>query len=113
MNLTGKGPTQKPAKVAPDEAYLDDVRALPCVCCGQTGVEAHHCKDMPPKAEQGIYTRLPGAALKSGDWDAIPLCPPHHRMYHLERRIFHKYFGKDYSFIARTRRLIEQGEHET
>lgn len=111
MNLTGQTVAQKPARVKPDPAYLDAVRALPCVLCGRHGVEAHHCRDLPDHGEQGLYDRLPGAARKSGDRDAIPLCRMHHAMFHLHRSTFHERAGgKDYQFIGPTRAKIANME---
>lgn len=111
MNLAAKPPLGlKPPKVKPDPAYLAKVRAKPCVCCGVYGVEAHHCRDLPDHNERGLYQRLPGAAQKSGDRDAIPLCQFHHRMFHLERETFHENYGRDYSYIGPTRAAITEQE---
>lgn len=104
-------PNFKPAKVKPDPAYLDKVRALPCVCCGaMLGNDAHHCQDKPPFTDHGLYQRLPSAARRSGDHDAIPLCPNHHRMFHLRRSEFHAQFGVDYQYIATTRATLSDME---
>lgn len=108
MSLDGRPPQPKPPKVKPDPAYMAKVRALPCVCCGAYGVEAHHCRDAPMENERGLYQRIPGAGMRSGDRDAIPLCPFHHRMFHLYRRDFHAEFGKDYGFIAPTRATLSE-----
>ncbi len=110
MNLTGQPVYQKAPKAKRDPAYLAAVRALPCVCCGKQPVEAHHCRDMPVHDERGLYDRVPGAALKSSDRDAIPLCPHHHRMFHLNRSEFHAEYGRDYGFIGPTRAAISDLE---
>lgn len=100
----------KPAKAKPNPAYLARVHELPCVCCGAFPVEAHHCRDMPPFDERGRYERLPAAGRKSGDRDAIPLCPNHHAMFHLQRSGFHALFGVDYQYIATTRATLDDME---
>lgn len=110
MNITGQTVRQKPEKARPDPAYLARVRQLPCVCCGGWPVEAHHCRDVPDYGERGLYERIPGAAMKSSDRDAIPLCPLHHRMFHLDRSEFHAEFGKDYGFIGPTRAAADDAE---
>lgn len=94
----------KPPKVAPDPEYLHAVRCCDCCACGRyQPSEAHHCKDVPPYDEQGLYTRLPGMGMRSGDRDAIPLCARCHRMYHLNKPKFHEKYGPDYGFIGVTR----------
>ena len=110
MNLTGRPITAKTGRAKPNPAYLAKVRELPCVCCGKQPVEAHHCRDMPMDNERGLYERLPGAAQKSSDRDAIPLCPFHHRMFHLRRADFHAEYGKDYGFIGQTRAAVSYEE---
>jgi len=95
-----------------DALYLDAVRALPCVCCGVMGVDPHHCRDTPDFDERGLYDRIPGARMRSADRDAVPLCPPHHRMFHLERAAFHAKYGKDYRFIAQTRAAVSDMEFD-
>lgn len=109
MNLANRPPLGlKPGKVKPDPAYLARVRELPCVSCYKPGPsEAHHCRDLPDYEKRGIYERLPGAAQKSSDRDAIPLCPDCHRMFHLRRSEFHAKRGKDYLFIPETRGAID------
>lgn len=111
MNLSGKQPTPKADPVKPDPEYLNAVRALPCATCGRVGAtEAHHCRDLPDYGERGLYERIPAMAQKSSDRDAIPLCGPCHRMFHLHRPEFHEAYGKDYKFIAPTRATLADGE---
>lgn len=94
-----------------DTVYLTRVRLLPCIACGAPAPnEAHHCRDWPDQDEQGLYTRLPGAAMRSGDRDAIPLCKDCHDQFHLRRSEFHALHGKDYGFIAPTRAALAPGE---
>jgi len=107
MNLTGKSVCPKPTPVKADHAHLSRVRGLPCAACGRSGPnEAHHCRDLPDYAERDIYQRIPGAAMKSGDHDAIPLCQEDHWMFHNRRAEFHALYGKDYRHITTTREAI-------
>lgn len=107
MTIPTKPPMgQREPRPALDPGYLAKVRELPCVCCGAWPVEAHHCRDTPDFDECGLYERIPGAAMKSSDHDAIPTCPHHHRMFHLHRADFHAEFGMDYMFIAPTRAAV-------
>lgn len=108
MNLANKPPLGlKGNKVKPDPDYLARVRGLPCCACGARPVEAHHCRDLPDFEDRGLYERLPGAAQKSGDHDAIPLCGDCHRKFHLERDEFHAAHGKDYKLIMAIRETLE------
>ena len=109
--LTGRGPYQKQEKLRPDPAYLEAVRNLPCRVCNRYPCEAHHCRDLPDFNDD-IYKQLPGAGRKSHDHDAIPLCPQHHRMFHLERPKFHEAIGKDYTHIKDVRELVKCNEDD-
>jgi hypothetical protein len=112
-NLAGLPPQPKHPKAKPNPAYLREVRMLRCAACGKPGPsEAHHCRDIPPFDEQGLYEQLPGTARKSGDRDAIPLCPDDHRLFHASRRAFHALYGPDYSYIGPTRAHLSTLEIE-
>lgn len=108
----GKGrglPNPKPERLRPDPLYLEDVRKLPCLRCGiQHGIEAHHCRDKPLAIHDDIYKRIPGAARKSHDHDAIPLCVNCHWLFHNRRSTFHEDCGKDYMHILATREAVER-----
>lgn len=107
MNLTGQTVEPKPEPVADDPQYLDRVRDQPCRCCGRYGPsEAHHCKDVPPHDQRGIYRRLAGMGKRSSDHDAIPLCAECHRKFHLNRAAFHAVAGFDWTHIAPTRESL-------
>lgn len=107
MNITGQPIRQKPEKCPPNAKHLAKVRALPCAGCGKPGPsEAHHCRDLPDYDERGLYKRIPGAAMKSADEDAIPLCPEHHWLFHNRRSEFHERYGRDYGHIGPTRAAI-------
>lgn len=111
MNLTGQPIHQKPERVKADNAYLNKVRQMRCITCGAPAPsEAHHCRDLPDFDERGLYQRLPGAARKSGDHDAVPLCPPCHWLFHNRRSEFHAKYGKDYGFIGPTRAAADAME---
>lgn len=94
--------------------YMGCVKMLPCCGCGKPGPnDAHHCRDLPDFNERGLYTRLPGARLKSGAHDTIPLCGGPdgcHSLFHLNRTEFHRRHGKDYGFIAPTRAALSTME---
>lgn len=51
---------------------LNEIRALPCVRCGRTPVDAAH-------SNQGIHNK--GMGLKACDSKTIPLCREHHIEY--------------------------------
>lgn len=113
MNICQRPPYQKADKLPPDPVHIGRVKGLPCICCGSPAPnEAHHCRDLPDFDEQGLYKQLPGMGRKSHDHDAIPLCPPCHRLFHGNRPQFHELAGKDYGHIGPTRALIaaQQGE---
>lgn len=51
-----------------DETYLNFIRSLPCIICGNPAAESHHQK-----------IRYQGSvALKASDYRAVPLCHAHH-----------------------------------
>lgn len=57
---------------AAEKAHLSRVAALGCILCRRIGysdtpAEIHH-----PRAGTGM-------GLRASNWDAIPLCPEHHR----------------------------------
>jgi hypothetical protein len=98
---------QKPAKVPKNPAHIGAIKACDCIACGRAGPsEAHHCRDLPDFNDRDIYMRVPGAGMKSADEDALPLCQPCHRMFHLERAEFHALYGKDYLLIPLARALV-------
>ncbi|KRI94405.1 hypothetical protein APC70_00615 [Acinetobacter baumannii] len=51
---------------------LNEIRALPCVRCGRTPVDAAH-------SNQGAHNK--GMGLKACDSKTIPLCRQHHIEY--------------------------------
>lgn len=112
MNLSGRKPYSKPDKVSPDPAYMAEVKQLPCCVCGAPPPsDAHHCQHWPDDIENHPYTRLPGAAMKSGDRDTIPLCKADHQdgpeAFHRGKETWREKHGPDYSYIERTRQAVE------
>ena len=79
-------------------AYLDFIRALPCVICGEnTTVEAAHIRFGDRRAAK----RPTGMGEKSDDRWALPLCGAHHRHQHTRgERLFWKDMDIDPIFVA-------------
>lgn len=77
--IAPKGEQRRPRRH--DEPYLDKVRKLPCLICGDPNrTEAAHLR-------VGVYRygkRPTGAGEKSDDRWALPLCNDHHREQHAE-----------------------------
>ncbi|SFQ46300.1 Recombination enhancement, RecA-dependent nuclease [Geopseudomonas sagittaria] len=90
-----------------EKQHLSRVQSLGCMACRQIGyrdtpAEIHH-----PRAGAG-------AGRKASHFDAIPLCPAHHRginhpltpSIHLDKRAFIARFGTEAELLEQTRRLI-------
>jgi len=70
-------------------AYLDYIRSLPCVICGDsTTVEAAHIRMGARRAGK----RPTGMGEKSDDRWALPLCGKHHRLQHMH---YERYFWSE------------------
>ena len=111
MNLCNRSPFQKAPKAKPNPAYLKRVRGEACVTCGAPPPnDAHHCRDLPDFLERGLYTRLPGAALKSADEDTITLCRACHDLFHRHRGDFHAMYGRDFEYLFVTRGALSNDE---
>lgn len=94
-----------------DLAHLDGVRGLCCCACGAPAPsDPHHCKDRPPFVELGVYRFFPEFAMKSADFDAIPLCRPCHDLFHRNHGEFSLRYGPDYSYLPTTRATLEPME---
>ena len=91
-----------------EEKYLHRVAALGCVACRLSGhydtpAEIHH-----PRAGTGMGKR-------ASHYDAIPLCPAHHRgtaglkvpSIHGSKNAFVKMFGTEQSLLEYTRGLLD------
>lgn len=87
--------------------YMGMVKRLPCAICRKSAPsEAHHCRHMPDadnNGGMGPYEKLPGAAMKSGDRDTIPLCRECHEFRHMSPADFMAFYGPDYRYIEQTR----------
>lgn len=91
--------------------YMGHVKSLPCCICGKPGPsDAHHCFHRPPVDDPHGYDRLPGARMKSGDRDTIPLCKAHHQdgpdAIHNGKASWLDRFGPDYAHIPATRAAV-------
>ena len=97
-----------------DFAYMKKVKQLPCVICGSTPCDAHHCTHIPDFDERGLYERIPGAGMKSHDRDTIPLCKIHHQhgpeAIHNGKQSWRDKHGPDYKFIGPTRAAVADME---
>ncbi len=89
-----KGPmgqkVQRPS-LGEGRRHMARVATLPCVCCGATAVEVHHC----------ICGRF--SQRKASDMDTIPLCYRHHRGpdgIHTRREWWVETYGPDTDYIA-------------
>ena len=133
MNLTGRRIYQKTPKPAKAQGlrpkskkraaahrsiegqegliYMATVKTLPCVACGASGCDAHHCRDLPPSWSYDPYDQRPGAGQKSGYRDTTPLCPSCHqngpKAYHRDRTAFRAKHGPDYLHIMPARALVD------
>lgn len=82
-----------------DKKYLAKVKNLPCCICGACPPsDPHHKKEFT------------GIALKSSDYDAMPLCYEHHigntGIHGLGRKEFERRYGLQSKLVERTRRLL-------
>lgn len=95
-----------------ERAYLSRVAALGCLACrirglGITPPEIHHRRDMT------------GVGRREDHSQAIPLCPPHHRLadgsarfageigYHVAPLQFEERYGTQKMMVERTQREAE------
>lgn len=91
-----------------EKHHLDRVQRLGCIACRLMGyrdtpAEIHH-----PRAGTG-------AGRKASHFDAIPLCPNHHRGHahpltpsiHLDKRAFIAAFGTEAELLGKVRDLLE------
>lgn len=76
--------------------HMGLVAQLPCVCCGISPVQVHHC----------IHGRH--AQRKSSDFDTIPLCPRHHDMLHNQPDAWRLAYGTDEAFLPMVREAVDR-----
>lgn len=90
---------------AVNRAHLERMAALGCIVCrrqgyGKTPAEIHHLR-----ANQGMGQR-------ASDFEAIPLCPQHHRLgghgvaYHAGRQAFEARYGTERELLDVVRVLL-------
>ena len=104
-NLAKKPPlgqkTGRPKNgTAAGKAHMALVKQLPCVICGASAVEVHHCRS--------------NGTLRD-DMKTIPLCFSDHRGpsgYHLNKAAWEAKYGPDTGFIAVTRHLVATMEDD-
>ena len=63
------------------------VAALPCVVCGKTPVQVHHC----------IHDRF--SQRKASDMETIPLCHGCHDALHADKTAWRAAHGADHEFL--------------
>jgi hypothetical protein len=62
-----------------NNAHLDFIRSLPCICCGDnTATEAAHIRS----ADASLAKSATGIGIKPDDFWTLPLCSRHHREQH-------------------------------
>lgn len=54
------------------ESYKAFIRKQPCIVCGKTPSDAHHCDIL----------KSGGTSIKGHDSQCLPFCRAHHREYH-------------------------------
>ena len=67
--------------------HMARVAALPCVVCGKTPVQVHHC----------IHDRF--SQRKASDMETIPLCQPCHDALHADKTAWRAEHGADHEFL--------------
>lgn len=98
---------------AAGEAYLRDVRLLPCEICVQLGLCTAEPQTSPVSAAHHPRTGA-GAGRKNPDEDAIALCPGHHQnsndaLHAMGRKAFERKFGvTEAELSARTACRVQQ-----
>ena len=110
MNLTGRPPFQKAAKVKPAPGYLAALHELPCVVCDAYGLQ----QNSPTTAHHWIMGR--GGNRRTPDQEAIPLCDGHHQgtfdttkiAIHREPERWRQAYGADHDYTAIVQDKIEQ-----
>ncbi|MCJ8138568.1 Ref family recombination enhancement nuclease [Falsirhodobacter halotolerans] len=96
-NLAGRPPLglkrPKPERgTAAARRHIEAVKQLPCVICGASPVEVHHC-----------YSHRYGSRKRS-DFETIPLCVRHHRIgpeaIHQDKAAWEAANGPDTDFLS-------------
>ena len=69
----------KSKKAIKDRKHLAFVASLPCVICGQLGVQIHHLI-----GNYGPDGPVRGWGMRAGDDFTIAMCERHHRLLHAD-----------------------------
>jgi hypothetical protein len=86
-----------------EKQHLDNVASLGCIICRRPA-EIHHIR------------KGAGMAMKSSHFDAIPLCPDHHRnggygtAIHAGQKAFEEKFGTEEELLQKVRAMLYQEE---
>ena len=87
-----------------EKKHLDLLSQLGCVVCAKLGYGATPAEIHHPR------TKARGIGLKSSHYDAIPLCPEHHRgqtgVHGMGTKGFAKHYGFDESDLLETTKLL-------
>lgn len=90
-----------------ERAHLTAIAALGCVVCERLGLGASPAEIHHPRA-------LVGAGQRAGHFDAIPLCPAHHRTgghgtaLHAGQRTWEARYGTELELLAYTRQRMAE-----
>lgn len=90
-----------------EKHHLSKVAALGCIACWLKGFQGTPCEIHHPRA--GV-----GKGQKASHYEAIGLCPAHHRgtdhprtaSIHLDRLEFINQFGTEAELLSKTRELL-------
>jgi hypothetical protein len=95
----------KPAKpergTAECKRWMALVAQIPCVICGDPGVQLHHCA-------HGRYGRS-----RSSDLDVIPLCPKHHQFRTDHGETWATLYGFDTDYLPAVKKAVERLQART
>jgi hypothetical protein len=76
--------------------WMGLVAQIPCVICGDPGVQLHHCA-------HGRYSRT-----RASDFDVIPLCPKHHQFRTDHGETWATMYGFDTDYLPIVKRAVER-----
>lgn len=87
-----------------ERAHLTRVAELGCILCLRLGTPGTPAEIHHPRKDQGI-------AQRAGHFDAIPLCPEHHRgntgLHGMGARAFERHYNvTEMELLSHVRRLI-------
>lgn len=85
----------KQPKPKRDRDHMSRVAQLPCVICGATPVQVHHC----------IHDRF--GQRRSPDTETIPLCRGCHDALHAGKQSWRDAYGPDYSYLDKVRGMLD------